>query len=281
MNDQPEERTEDVPDRREGLTEEQQATIDAGRRALEAMSDIKLSGPVKWRPAPMLNIHQRIAAVRAGMEGGGYMQKNAKISGFGGGYTALTYDKLIHAVRPLLVKHGVLVVPHHVESSRVEGVTKNGGRVLRYSATFDVEFINVDNPADKLHMLTEVDADDAGDKAPPKAQTIAKRIALRSILDIETGEDEEQRGEELVPTAPDGTPIPDISTMTATCEYIEKHVLAKDYGLAYEALAELTQGERTAIWKSPSKGGLWCQEAWNDISRGEFRAYCNKQRAST
>ena len=213
-----------------------------------------------------MNIHQRIAAVRADLPGDGYMQKNAKVSGFGGGYTALTYDKLIRVVRPYLIKHGVLVYPQFIEGLRTEGTTAKGGFVLRYSAVFDVVFQSAEDADDRYTVRVDVDANDSGDKAPPKAQTIAKRIALRSVLDIETGEDEEQRGDEIATNLAAA-----IVKHRTTIDAIKNALAEGDMSAAAEAWFELDNDEKRSIWAAPSKGGPFTTDERDVIKSTAFR----------
>ena len=231
-----------------------------------------------------MNIHQRIDAVRKAL-GDGYMQKNTQV-GFGNSaYTALTYDKLIRYARPHLLTFGVMIYPRLVESIRQDGVTSKGGFVLRYAATYDIEFVNMDDPSDTYTCRVEADANDSGDKASPKALTIALRIALKAVLNIETGVDEEQRGEDLhvEKKAPDGSVIVPMESMTDTAAAIEALLLDGDLSAAYEAWDECTQGEIMGMCaKPPTKGGLFGQKAWNMIKHadGEFRTYILEQRAA-
>jgi hypothetical protein len=256
-----------------------------------------------WRPAEETekqmaelmdkpNIHQRIAAVRADLPGGGYMQKNAFVStGGNNGYNALTYDKLIGVVGPLHLRHGINVEANLVESSRVEGRTKNGGFMLRYSALFDVRFINVDNPKDVHTQRVEADANDNGDKAPPKAKTVAKRIAIRDLYDIQTGEDEEQRTEELAAPEEEAKMRADeyaterLAAHKAALDAhgeavkviavgIEEFWASGDFGMlkdAADAWFPLDKDVKEALFLAPTKGGCFTTEQRAFMRKNEFR----------
>jgi hypothetical protein len=72
-------------------------------------------------------------------------------------------------------------------------LTKNGVPIIRYEATYDVAFINCDDPAHRVTLRIEAHALDQGDKAPGKAISYATKYAMLKLFSIETGEDDEQR----------------------------------------------------------------------------------------
>lgn len=136
-----------------------------------------------------MNIYQRLNAVRKKVE---YIQKDATVAG----YRAVTHDQVTAIVRPHLVEHGIMVVPSLVSSNVVEGQTNSGKFKLRYEATYEIAFINEEEPSDCLIIRVEAHADDSGDKAPGKAVSYATKTALLKVLSLETGESDESRMEE-------------------------------------------------------------------------------------
>lgn len=146
-------------------------------------------------PAKNLNIYQRINEVRKKVN---YVRKEKTVStgGGGGGYKATTHDAVTALVRNHLIEHGVLIVPRLTESSVTEiGTTKGGTPMIRYSAKFDIEFVNCDHPEDRIIVPAESHANDTGDKAPGKAVSYATKYVILKLFNIETGEDEESRVE--------------------------------------------------------------------------------------
>lgn len=121
-----------------------------------------------------------------------YLQKDKSV---GGKYLAVTHDAVTAAVRDHLVVHGVLIVPRlitsHVELTDV--ATAKGIRYIRYAATYAIEFVNCDEPSDKIEVIMEAHAMDEGDKAPGKAVSYATKYAILKLFSIQTGEDEEAR----------------------------------------------------------------------------------------
>jgi hypothetical protein len=141
----------------------------------------------------MMNIHERLAAV---MRGVAYVKKDATVGTGTYAYTAVSHDQVTAATRPFFLEHGVLVRPSLVSSRTAEiGKTDKEPKlaIIRYSGTYDVAFINVDNPADRETIRVEADADDRGDKAPGKAMSYATKYAILKVLQLETGESDEAR----------------------------------------------------------------------------------------
>lgn len=139
------------------------------------------------------NIYQRINEVRKKVW---YVRKDKEVDTGRGRYKATTHDAVTALVRNHLIEHGVLIVPKLRASSVVEaGQTKSGAPILRYEAKYDVEFVNCDQPDDKIVVPVEAHANDSGDKAPGKAVSYATKYAILKLFAIETGEDEESRVE--------------------------------------------------------------------------------------
>ncbi len=149
----------------------------------------------------MNNIYQRINEVRKAI---GYVQKDKDV-GFGkSSYRAVTHDAVTGMVRAALIQHGVVIVPSVVTSEfhQAELVTTIGddgkertahAKQRLYEATFQIEFVNMDDPADRIVTHQTAHALDNGDKAPGKAMSYATKYAILKLFNIETGEDEESR----------------------------------------------------------------------------------------
>lgn len=90
------------------------------------------------------------------------------------------HDLILSYVRPLLAKHGVKVWPTTAHHERVGNMT-----VL----TVKVEFVNVDDPADRTAVEVVNYGADKGDKGASKALTNAMREAIKKALNITSEED--------------------------------------------------------------------------------------------
>ena len=135
-----------------------------------------------------MNIYQRINEVRKAI---GYVQKDKAVSTGGGSYKAVTHDAVTGMVREALIKHGVVIVTSVV--SAVFHPKEPDAKQRLYEATYQVEFVNIDDPSDRISTQQNAHALDNGDKAPGKAQSYATKYAILKLFNIETGEDEESR----------------------------------------------------------------------------------------
>ncbi len=136
----------------------------------------------------MANIYQRVNEVRKMI---GYVQKDKSVSTGGGSYKAVTHDAVTGMVREALIRHGVVIVPSVIES--VFHPKEPDAKQRLYEATFQVEFVNIEDPNDRIVTRQTAHALDNGDKAPGKAMSYATKYAILKLFNIETGEDEESR----------------------------------------------------------------------------------------
>ena len=142
------------------------------------------------------NIYQRLNAVREEVQ---YLKKDADVQG----YQAITHDAVTAHVRGSLVKHGVMIVPRQSAGEAKDvGQTQKGATIIRYEATYEIDFVNIDEPKDIVTIPLHAHANDQGDKAPGKALSYAVKYALLKIFNIETGENEESRVDAEVKAAP-------------------------------------------------------------------------------
>jgi hypothetical protein len=143
-----------------------------------------------------MNLYQRINEVRKSIN---YVQKDKSVSTGGGSYKAVTHDQVTGMVREHMVKHGIVSYPVLVESqSMPKEVYANmeTAKQFRYEATYDIVFVNIDEPSDFITIRIQAHAMDNADKAPGKALSYAKKYAVLKLFEIETGEDEESRYQE-------------------------------------------------------------------------------------
>ena len=139
-----------------------------------------------------MNIYQRLTEAKKKI---GYVQKDKDVSTGGSGkYKAVTHDAVTAFTRGVLVEVGIVVIPTELSSSvEAAGVTSNGTPIIRFQAKYRVDFINTDQPDDRVSIELTSHALDSGDKSPGKALSYATKYALLKVLQLETGEDEESR----------------------------------------------------------------------------------------
>lgn len=138
-----------------------------------------------------LNIYQRINEVRKKAV---YAKKDKEVAGQG--YKAVTHDAVTALLRNHLIDQGIVIVPRLMSSSiTVIGKTAKGAEIIRYAGNYEIDFINCDDPTDRVTVPGEAHANDSGDKAPGKATSYATKYAMLKLFSIETGEDDEGRVE--------------------------------------------------------------------------------------
>ena len=125
-----------------------------------------------------MNIYQRILAVMADLE---YVRKEStKVNNQ---YTFVSHDAVSKKLHPLLVKHGIAVLP------KLKEWTQNGNRT---EVLVDVEFVNVDMPEERFTVPSLGFGIDQQDKGPGKAVSYACKYAMLKTFVLETGDDPER-----------------------------------------------------------------------------------------
>lgn len=95
-------------------------------------------------------------------------------------------DATVMAVGPALRNHGVIVLPKVIDKQYGEFTTRNGS--VMHSCIAEVEYTFVGPAGDRLSCSVLGEASDSGDKATPKAMSVAFRTALLQSLCIPTDE---------------------------------------------------------------------------------------------
>jgi len=140
------------------------------------------------RPEEKLNIYQRINEVRKKVD---YIRKDKDVQN----YKAVTHDAVTSELRGELIENGIIVVPRLISSTfKPTGTTtSNDVPWMMYEGWYEVDFVNMDAPEEKVTVPLESHALDYGDKAPGKATSYATKYAMLKLFSIETGESDESR----------------------------------------------------------------------------------------
>lgn len=143
-----------------------------------------------------MNIYQRINEVRKVVD---YARKEKTVGE--GGYKAVTHDQITALTREHFVKHGVVIYPVlTAQKTELTGTTTSRGTpFIRFEASYRFEVVNADDPTDRFSVEIAAHAIDQGDKAPGKALSYAKKYCVLKLLEIESGEEEEDRQEQFKP----------------------------------------------------------------------------------
>lgn len=132
------------------------------------------------------NIYEAILGV---MEDVQYAQKTGK---FDGGRTQYSYASeydLLMALRPAMVKHGIVVFPENIDNlSITQEERKQGGFQTRMSSTMQFRFTHASTETFFTATVSTAGID-VGDKYGFKANTGALKYALRMVFLLPTGDD--------------------------------------------------------------------------------------------
>ena len=148
--------------------------------------------------AETLNVQQAWAAVMAEVQGLGKHQRTDS----GNRFNFRGVDDVMNAVGPVLRKHGVAVVPTAV-THHPEDVTTTKGARMR-NVTVLVTYAIHGPAGDSMPGAAAGEAADSGDKATPKAMSVAFRTFLLQSLCLPTDEPDPDR--EQYERAPEPTP---------------------------------------------------------------------------
>jgi prophage DNA circulation protein len=151
---------------------------------------------------PIRTVQQAWSDVMADVQALG---KNSRVDSGPARFNFRGVDDVMNVVGPALRKHGVSVVPVAVSHS-AENVTTRNGANMRNVTVFVSYAIN--GPAgDSMPGAAAGEAADSGDKATPKAMSVAFRTFLLQSLCLPTDEqDPDQHQYERGNAAPQETP---------------------------------------------------------------------------
>ncbi len=137
------------------------------------------------------NIYQRINEVMKGVR---YIKKDTKVNGPGGAYGAISHDGVIAAIREELVNNGIVCTTTLIES-KFEPIVygKNDTKSFVYTGKYSVSYINIDDPGDRILVISEGQALGNDDKGAGKAASYATKGSHLKTFSLETGENDESR----------------------------------------------------------------------------------------
>lgn len=126
-----------------------------------------------------LSIHQRIFAI---MDDVGALEPDSEVKiGNSGGYPYISHDAVTAHIKPMFMTYRVMVLPTVLEH------IKDGNRT---ELKVETSFINIDDPSDKISVLTVGYGVDPSDKGPGKAMSYATKVAYLKLLMLNSQDDE-------------------------------------------------------------------------------------------
>ena len=134
------------------------------------------------------NIHQRINSV---MGDANYIYKGKQIKNAQGKfmYAVVGHDEVTKKIHPLLVKHGINIIPECV------AMVQEGNNRVRVDMEFT--WVNIDDPEDCIvKKWSAFGMDMQHDKAVGKAYSYAQRLMTLKTLHIQSGDEDCEDGDE-------------------------------------------------------------------------------------
>lgn len=129
----------------------------------------------------MAEIYQAIIGVMADIGAIGKDKKNAQQ-----GFKYRGVDDVMNALQPVMVQHGLFVVPEIIDQKREERQTNRGGNLIYSVCTVRYTFYAKDGSSVQCVVVGE--GMDSGDKATNKAMSIAFKYACFQVFCIPTEE---------------------------------------------------------------------------------------------
>ena len=129
----------------------------------------------------MAEIYQAIIGVMADIGAIGKDKKNAQQ-----GFKYRGVDDVMNALQPVMVQHGLFVVPEIIDQKREERKTNRGGNLIYSVCTVRYTFYAKDGSSVQCVVVGE--GMDSGDKATNKAMSIAFKYACFQVFCIPTEE---------------------------------------------------------------------------------------------
>lgn len=144
-----------------------------------------------------MSVYEKMLNVMAKVS---YLNKDSFVeTAKGKGYKALTDEKVLTTIRPILVEEKLVMVPVKMTQRRTdEKVTaySNGQQIEKTNRITDVEMtfriVDAENPSDFVEVVSCGTGVDTQDKGIGKAQTYAKKYAILNSFLVPSGDDTDQ-----------------------------------------------------------------------------------------
>ena len=164
----------------------------------------------------MAEIYQAIIGVMSDIGVIGKEKKNAQQ-----GFKYRGVDDVMNALQPVMVQHGLFVVPEIIDQKREDRQTNRGGNLIYSVCTVRYTFYAKDGSSVQCVVVGE--GMDSGDKATNKAMSIAFKYACFQVFCIPTEEmkDPDAEVHEVTPKSKH-TENPKIAAATAKANEVKK-----------------------------------------------------------
>jgi hypothetical protein len=111
------------------------------------------------------------------------------------GYTFISHEQIVNELKPLLVKHKVMIIPSVLAHELQQyGNTKAGAPVTQSKVTVQYTIIDAENPTDTIVSTWAGEGTDSSDKATNKSVTASGKYYLMKLFNI-AEEDPDEKGD--------------------------------------------------------------------------------------
>ena len=101
------------------------------------------------------------------------------------GYTFISHEQIVNELKPLFVKHKVIIVPSVLSHELQQyGTTKAGAPVTQSKVSVQYTIIDAENPSDQIVSVWSGEGTDSSDKATNKSVTAAGKYYLMKLFNI-------------------------------------------------------------------------------------------------
>ena len=221
----------------------------------------------------MAEIYQAISGVMADIGAIGKDKKNAQQ-----GFKYRGVDDVMNALQPVMVKHGLFVVPEIIDQKREERQTSRGGNLIYSVCTVRYTFYAKDGSSVQCVVIGE--GMDSGDKATNKAMSIAFKYACFQVFCIPTEEMKEiptKMDDPDTESAPQSKPAERNEKLTAVQMKAKKvkqmlyDISGKDADVSSKVWHEKYQKDENDIVKM-NAAILELEPKWNAVKAEQHKA---------
>ena len=224
----------------------------------------------------MAEIYQAIIGVMSDIGVIGKEKRNTQQ-----GFKYRGVDDVMNALQPVMVQHGLFVVPEIIDQKREERQTKNKGNLIYSVCTVRYTFYAKDGSSVQCVVIGE--GMDSGDKATNKAMSIAFKYACFQVFCIPTEEMKEiptKMDDPDVESAPQSEPVERNNKLTAVqmkakrVKQLLYDISGKDADASSKLWREQYQKDENDIVKM-NAAILELEPKWNAIKAEQHKAVQN------
>jgi len=168
-------------------------------------------------------------------------------------------DAVLNTLAPILAEHGVMLLPSVVESE-IRTIQTAKGTAMNHCKV-KMEFTFYDEEGDSVTKAFHGEAMDRGDKSINKACTAAYKYFLFEAftIPVEGTPDADSESHEVGDSVDPGQALHDaaLARNLDSVNAIKAAIAEGEIGYAYECWQEVTDEDKKALWRAPSKGGCF------------------------